>query len=144
MAQVLTQEGALLKQRTIIGLAPVMGQPFLHLFSSAHNAAHTDTEATFAAIEAAVSGYSPKLMSTGQWVLAPIADGAQMTYPLLTWNFLAAVTIYGYWLSDNSNTYSWLAETFANPFVFGPGGGTFSLQFVTYDVSQPFTLGPCY
>lgn len=145
MAIVLTEEGGQVLWNTILGLTPAAGLPRVHLLGANHAIAHSDTETVLVASEASGAGYAPILVSpAASWVVATLADGAQATYPTLTWTFTSAITIYGYWLSDNTNTYSLFGETFTNPFIYTSSGGVFLLNLLSYLVSQPFTLGPCY
>lgn len=142
----LTNEGAVLLWQDILGLASI-GYPNVHLFGTAHVPAHTDTESTYAAIELPGGiGYAPiALTNPGvDWTLTPIGAGAQAAYLLLTWTLTGAASIYGYWLSDQTNTYSLWAEEFATPFIYGSGGGAFNLQLVPWMASAPDSGGiPC-
>jgi hypothetical protein len=144
VAQVLTQEGGLALWRQILQITPLLGTPKVHLIGASHTVVHADTETTLAALELAASGYAPVGLVSGNWTLAAIADGAQVNSTPINWTFTSAASVYGYWISDGSSTYSLFGETFANPFLYGPLGGTFTLQLSSYLVSQPFTLGPCF
>lgn len=145
MAVVVTQEGALRIWSQIFGISSI-GYPYLHLFSTQHTPAHGDTEATYAAIELVVSGYAPFALTQPpvNWSLAAIGAGAQATYTTVSWTFTAAATVWGYWLADQTNTYSLWAEVFPTSFVYGSQGGVFSLQLVPWLASYPDVGGiPC-
>jgi len=146
VAQVLTEEGGLALWRQILQISPGIGYPVVHLIGGNHVVIHADTEASLAAVELAVAGYAPiTLTSPGpNWTLSTLADGAQAVHTPLSWAFTGACLVYGYWLSDQTNTYSLLGETFSAPFTYGAAGGPFTLNLTSYIVSQPFTLGPCY
>lgn len=144
MSLVVTQEGAIALWKQLLGIAGI-GYPYVRLFSSAHAPAHNDVQATYQAIELAVSGYAPYLLTAPatDWTVQSNADGAQVSYIPITWGLGAPCSIYGYWLEDQTHTFSLFAEQFPNPFVYTTGGGSFTLLLNAYLVSQPFTIGPC-
>lgn len=135
---VLTQEGGLALWKQMLQIASI-GYPNVHLLGAAHTPVHTDTEAILGALELSVSGYAPIALvnPTVDWTLAPITAGAQATYATLTWTFGGSCTVYGYWLSDESDTYSLFAEEFAVTYPFGSSGGTFTFVLPPTLTSQP-------
>jgi hypothetical protein len=141
---VLTQEGGVLCWKYILGFTP-SAILHAHLFAAPHTPAHVDVYADYAAIECAASGYAPipLVNPSVDWTLAPTAYGAQAAYITISWTFTSATTIYGYWLSDSSDTYSVLGELFASPFPYGGGGGTFTLQIPPSLISCPFPEPLC-
>ena len=139
MSLVLTQEGASTLWKWVLGITP-LNTPNCHLFGEAFTPQHIDTEATFAAYELPrAAGYAPIALATPaeDWTISPISQGAQAVYYPLLWMLTAQVTIYGYWLSDFSNTYSLWAEEFEDPFPLPFGGGYFSLILPPQMVSLP-------
>lgn len=138
MSLVVTQEGAIRLWQQLLKIVDI-GYPIVHLFGAAHTPAHTDTEATYAALELSVAGYAAiQLTQPGaNWTIAAIGAGAQASYLVLNWTFTAGCSVYGYWLSDSTNTYSLWGEAFASPFVYGSSGGPLSLQLQPYLASNP-------
>lgn len=136
---VVTQEGATLLWQWMLGiLTPT--NPIVHLFGSAHTPAHTDTESTYAAIELpSANGYAPIVLTSPgtNWTITPDPVGAKATHTAISWTFTAALTVYGYWLSDNSGTISLWAEAFNPAYVFLAGGGVFPLTLPPLLFSQP-------
>jgi hypothetical protein len=140
-----TQEGAIRIWQQILGISTI-GYPYVHLFGSQHTPAHTDTEATYAAIELAAAGYAPILLGqpSANWTISAIGAGAQAVYLTVSWTFTAAATVWGYWLSDQTQTYSLWAEIFLSSFVYGSSGGPFTLQLQPWLASAPTVGGiPC-
>lgn len=131
---VATQEGTSLLWQWILGILPT-SIPIVHLIGSAFTPLHTSKMADYDAVELAVAGYAPIILTApaANWTLAPIGAGTQATHVQIDWTFTGACGVYGYWLSDNSDAYALWGETFASPYLFPAGGGFFPL-------SLPFTL----
>jgi len=144
MAIVVTNEGASTLIQWALQLATPT-TPIVHLLGSPHALAHDDTQGTLAAAELVVSGYSPLPLSDPalNWTLAVYPDGYQATYTALNWQFFAACTVYGYWLSSGDLRWSLWGETLAEPVVIPGGGGPWTLIPYFYLASQPFTQGEC-
>jgi hypothetical protein len=137
MSLVATQEGCSALWQQILGIRAI-GAPWVRLFGQAWTPSHTDTIATYAAVELAVGGYSPVSLKGGiNWQVSALPNGAQAFWPLVQWSFIAGCTVYGYWLNDASNMYSLVAEAFAAPFSFGAAGGPFQLQLPLTLTSLP-------
>ncbi|HKV98064.1 MAG TPA: hypothetical protein VJR90_11340 [Gammaproteobacteria bacterium] len=136
---VVTLEGAVALWRQILKIIDI-GYPICHLFAMPHTAAHTDTEATYAAIEVPAGvTYAPIQLTQppANWTFSSIGSGYQAQYLNLQWVFTGAVTVYGYWISDGTNTFSLWAETFAGQFTYGAGGGVFNLLLTPWLASWP-------
>lgn len=145
MSLVLTQEGAFEIWSQILGISSI-GYPWVHLYSALHAPAHTDTYATYGAIELAVGGYAPIQLASPAttWTIAPIGAGAQAVHLTISWLVTGACSIDGYWLADASNTYSLWAELFGVVYTYPAGGGTFQLTLPPWLASSPTVSGiPC-
>lgn len=146
MAMVLTEEGAGVLWNQILQISSI-GNPIVHLYGSAYSPVHTDTYATYAALELdTVHGYSPIAYTLPAAVqsVTPIGAGAQATLVTVSWNFSFAYTIYGYWISDQTNTYSIVAEEFGEVYTWSPGAWMFYFSFPPWLASQPSIGGiPC-
>lgn len=136
---VVTIEGASVLWQQILKIVDI-GYPFVHLIGAAHTPQHSDTEGTFHGVEVPLgNGYAPiQLTQPGaNWSFTSVLSGVQAQYLTLTWGFTAAVTIFGYWLSDGTQTYSLWGEAFAGQFTYGPGGGQFNLTMQPWLASWP-------
>ena len=136
---VLTQEGGNRLWKWILGIvAPV--NPFVHLLGSYYNPLHTSTLSNFTANELPLaSGYAPiQLVNpSSDWTLTGITAGEQATYNLLTWTFTGAKSVYGYYVSDDTDTVSIWGEVFGVYYTFPAGGGVFTLSLPPYLISCP-------
>jgi len=116
-------------------------RPYVHLIGSAYTVLHTSTLSLLAAHELPLSsGYAPIQLgaSLGQWSFAPITAGGQATYTgALSWTFSAALSVFGYYLSDDADGLSLWGESFNPYYVFPAGGGTFALTLPPYLISCP-------
>jgi hypothetical protein len=141
---VLTQEGGIYLWKVILGAA-TPGPYVVHLFASDYQPQHTDTLATYAAIELVVSGYAPiQLVNPSTlWAITAVPYGAQAAYQQISWAFAGACTVYGYYVVESTNTWSVWAELFATPFVYGSSGGPFGLQLIPSQISCPFPEPLC-
>lgn len=138
MALVLTQEGG---QRLLQWLlsAAKPNVPTVHLFGTNYAPHEAATLSQFAANEVAgVAGYAPILLSPGAgvWTITEIAAGGNALSIVLSWTFTAAVTVYGYYVSDDTFGVSLWGEQFAASFPY-PTGGVFALQLAAFLVNVP-------
>lgn len=149
MALVATLEGELALWGQILSINSI-GYPVLHLFNQPHTPLHTDTAATYAAIEGGPPGYGPVALTQPaanwtfqDWPVPPPFTAVLATYQPITWQFTGAGTIYGYFVTaEGSNVALW-GEALG-PFIFTALGGTFTLQLMPWLASQPSAQGvPC-
>lgn len=138
MNLVQTQEGAVYIWDMLLGIHPAPGLR-VHLLGAQYTPLHTSTEATFAANELAVAGYSPLALGPGGtgWTVIAIAEGGQATNQQAMWSFGGACTVYGGWTELLGTGYSWFGWLFDAPFVFGAGGGPFYLVLSPTLISVP-------
>jgi hypothetical protein len=125
---VATQQGCAALWQQLWGIESI-GLPNVHLVGQPHQAAATDTYASYAAVELIAGGYAPKSLVNPavDWSIAPVPNGAQASYITLSWSLTTACTVYGYWIADQANQRALWGETFAAPFVL-PSNFLFSLQ----------------
>lgn len=136
---VLTQEGATIFLKYLLKIT-VPPNPYLHLIGSPHTVVHTDTLTSLLAVELPLaSGYAPvQLTSPGTfWALSNLTAGANALGSTVPWTFTGALSVYGYWLSDDTNMISWGGETFTPSYTFPAGGGPFSMVPNLYQISCP-------
>ncbi len=129
MALVLTQEGAprllawmLGAQRTIL--------PYVHLLGQPYQPHETSTISILASNEVGGGvGYAPQQLvnPTGNWTLASITAGASGQYLTLSWTFTAAVSVYGYYVSDDTIPLSLWAELLGSVYVWSSAAPVFAL-----------------
>lgn len=72
----------------------------LRLYSNNITPAETDTAATYT--EVTGSGYAAKTLTGATWVVTSGAP-SDATYPLQTWTFTGAATVYGYFLTETTS-----------------------------------------
>ena len=136
---ILTQEGANALLRYILKLT-TPPNPYLHLIGSPIALSHTTTLANLLAVELPLAnGYAPiQLTPPGSiWTLNSITAGAQAQAAAQNWTFTGALNVLGYWLSDDTNNWSWWAELLVPSFTFPAGGGPFGLVAYAYEISCP-------
>ncbi len=136
---ILTQEGAQAFWKYILKIT-TPPNPYVHLLGTSYANGHGSTLANFLANELPMSsGYAPiQLVNPGSdWTLANVAAGATATYNTLTWTFTGALTVYGYWVSDDTNSWSWWGESLVPAFTFLAAGGVFTLSLPPYLISCP-------
>jgi hypothetical protein len=138
MAIVLTQEGGKLLWQYMLGIKPWTFMT-LHLIGDSFTVAHTSTQALLAPHELVTVGYGAAqiIPGTANWTFTPITQGQQATYIPLSWTFAGACVVYGYWLSDSTQTISIFGENFAAPFVYNANGGQFVLNLPPTLISVP-------
>jgi len=139
MGFVLSQEGGVLLWQYILGILSAVN-PFVHLLGSTFTPAHTSVLSNFAGHELPLaSGYAPiQLTNPGaNWTLTPIAAGALATHTILPWTFTGALSVYGYYLSDDTHSISWGGELLADVYTFPSSGGLFTLSLPPYLISCP-------
>lgn len=136
---IVTQEGATALLKYILKTA-TPPNPYLHLIGSSISLSHATTLANLLAVELPLSaGYAPiQLSSPGSiWSFANVASGAQATCAAQNWTFTGALNVLGYWLSDDTNSWSWWAELLVPSYTFPAAGGPFSLAPQSYLISCP-------
>lgn len=139
MSLVVTQEGATRLLQWMLGISPTAKQT-CHLLGQPYTPLHTSLLSNFAANEVTgVAGYSPSpiISPNPYWTLSGLPTGAEATYIILSWTFLAAVTIYGYYLSDDTLGVSLWGELLGASYPYDSSGGVFSLQLPVTLTSQP-------
>ncbi len=75
--------------------------------------------------EAVGNGYSDKQLLIANWIYDLDENDARASYPEQEFIFTGAVSIYGYYITDDPATKVLWAERFSDaPWVFPSGGGT--------------------
>lgn len=136
---VMSQEGGLGLWKYMLKLL-TPNNPTVHLLGTFYNPTHTSTLSNYAANELPeTGGYSPQTLSNpgANWSFSDLAAGVQAQYITLSWMFTAALTVYGYYLSDDINLWSWGGELFSVGYVFPSGGGLFTFNLPLYLISCP-------
>lgn len=139
MALVMTEEGALRLLQWMLGAARKV-LPYVHLLGQPYTPHETSTISTLAANEVGPAvGYSAQQIvnPTGNWTLSQITAGAAGQFLTLTWTFTAAVTVYGYYLSDDSLPVSLWAELLGSAYVWSAAAPVFGLQLALQLINLP-------
>lgn len=116
--------------------------PVLHLLGQPFSPAHHNVLSDFAANEVGPGlGYAPLALSSprANWALSGLVTGYQATYLTVNWTFTGALTVYGYYVSDDSFAVSLWGEQLGQSYPYGSGGGVFALQLPVQLTSQPAT-----
>jgi len=135
---IVTQEGAeLLFQYGLQYNSKI--QAIAHLIGSPYTVAHASTQATLAAKELVVAGYSPLTLVSpaSPWSLIALANGYELVNQPPPWTFNGACTVYGWWLASGAGTYSLFGALWDTPYVFGAAGGQFYAVFSPTLTSLP-------
>lgn len=138
MDLVLTQEGALILWQYMLGIL-TPAAPVLHLLGSAFTPSHTSTYANFAANELSVQGYSPVSLKApaNPWSFLQISQGQEAVNQPGPFTFGGPCTVYGWWLSDATNTHALFGAAWSPPYPFGPLGGQFFVAMQPSLISVP-------
>lgn len=74
------------------------------------------------------SGYSPITLTGASWSIATSTGVTTAVYAQQTFTFSGAVTIYGYFISNNAgNKMLWIESFTGGPFTLPSGGGTIQI-----------------
>lgn len=139
MALVLTQEGAPRLLAWMLGAAKTV-LPYLHLLGQPYAPHETSTISQLAANEVGGGlGYAPlQLLSPAAWwTFAQITAGGSAQYITVSWTFTGALTVYGYYVSDDSLPVSLWAELLGQSYPYGSPGGVFALQLNAQLINLP-------
>ncbi len=98
-----------------------------HLYTNNKTPAPTDTLANYT--ESVASNYTGFRMFGSQWTVSSgVSAGATATYAQQAFNFSAADTIYGYFVTSQQKQVLLWAEIFTGgPFILPSSGGTIAL-----------------
>ncbi len=124
-----TGEAALLN--LILGKATA-GNLVLHLYTNDVTPGETNTVASFT--ESTAAGYASKTLTASSWTVATADGVTTATYAAQLFQYTAAETVYGYYVTDAAGTTLLWAERFTETFTAGSSGGglyltpTFSLD----------------
>lgn len=130
MALVMSQEGGFRLLSWMLSIAnPIV--PTLHLLGQPYTPHFTSTLSLYAANELASGiGYTPTPLGSprASWTLSGVVDGVQAQYLTVSWTLTAAATIYGYYVSDDTDALSLWGELWPSAYVYGAGGGVFTMN----------------
>lgn len=139
MSLVLTQEGGPRLLGWMLGAAKTV-LPFVHLLGQPYAPHETSTISQLAANEVGAGvGYAAQQLvnPTGNWTLSQITAGASGQYRVLTWTFTAAVSVYGYYVSDDSIPVSLWAELLGSVYTWSAAAPVFGLQLNLQLINLP-------
>lgn len=101
----------------------------LHLFTSNITPAETDVLSTYSTNEVTDASYAAKTLTGTNFTVATVSGTTTATYPRQTFTFAAAATVYGFYITNNSDTaLLWVARFDAAPFNIPSGGGTIGID----------------
>ena len=74
--------------------------------------------------EATESGYAPIALPNAGWTVSTASDITTGVHSQVTFSFTENATLYGYYITDSTDTnLLWLESFDTGPFVLGSGGG---------------------
>jgi hypothetical protein len=133
----MSQEGANRLLTWLLGVAaPIL--PTVHLLGQPYTPLTTSLLTNYAANQVGPGiGYAPVQLTSprASWTVSGLQEGAQALYLPVNWTFTAAVTVYGYYISDDNFGVSLWGEALSPAFVYGAGGGVFALEPYLYLVN---------
>jgi hypothetical protein len=97
----------------------------LHLYTNNYTPQLSDTLSSYT--ECTTTGYSAITLTATNWSASTVSGVTTATYtssPMPTFTLSAAVTVYGYYVTDSGGTNLILAELFAVPYAFSSSGGS--------------------
>jgi len=96
----------------------------LHLYVNDYIPDEGSTLANFT--ECAAAGYAPITLTGANWTITTDTNGVTTaSYPEVTFTITSGTTIYGYYVTDNTDTQVVWAERFSDaPHQLPSGGGT--------------------
>lgn len=68
--------------------------------------------------------YTPLAVANTDWTVATSSGTTSATRAMYAWAISGSCTVYGYFVTNSSNTTLYWAENFASPITFPTGGGT--------------------
>lgn len=146
MALVVTQEGAQRLLQWLLGVQPEV-VPTLHLLGMPYTPVPSSTLTVFAANEVGPGlGYSPVSLGPAKavWTISGLPLGGSALSQVESWTFTGNVTVYGYYVSDDTQGVSLWAEALATSYPY-PSGGVFALQLplnLTTQTTSPYAMLP--
>lgn len=146
MALVVTQEGANRLLQWLLGINPEV-VPTLHLLGMPYTPQPTSTLSLLAANEVGPGlGYTAISLGPAKavWTLSGLPTGAMALSVVESWTFSGNVTVYGYYVSDDTLGVSLWAEALAASYPY-PSGGVFALQLpldLTSATPSPYAMLP--
>jgi hypothetical protein len=139
MSLVLTEEGGPRLLAWMLGASPTV-LITVHLLGQPYTPHETSTISALAANEVGGGvGYAPQQLTSPRagWTFAQITAGGSGQFLTLNWTFTAAVTVYGYYSSDDSLPLSLWAELLGNAYVWAAAAPVFALQLNLQLVNLP-------
>lgn len=75
------------------------------------------------------SGYAAISLTGASWAVATVSTITTATYPLQTFTFTSAVSVYGYYITNTAGTKLMWVERFSGaPYTLPSGGGQIQVQ----------------
>lgn len=103
----------------------------LRLYSNNYTPTLTDVVGDYTEVTAA--GYSAITLSSGSWSVSVVSGQVVASYTGQIFTMTAAVTVYGYYVTDSSATeVLWAELASGGPFTYGSGGGSIYVQLNLY------------
>jgi hypothetical protein len=108
---------------------------YLNLFTNNHTPGQADSTGSYT--RPTDVSYAPIALPGGGWTIAVAGSIVKATNPGGTFTFAAGATVYGYFLSDVTNTVFGGAELFTGGAIVVPSGGGTLAVTVEIDATTP-------
>lgn len=133
---VLNESMVLKRAQYTLGLAPGDPSLTLRLFTNTIAPLCTDVPADYT--ECALAGYVPIALVPGSWVITTSSCVVDASYPTQTWSLTAGgATIYGHYVTDETDSSLAWVELWDTPFAVPEGGGTITITLQWLDEQCP-------
>jgi len=123
MALVCPYVGEVILLKYIVGKENA-GSPVLHLYSN--ELTPSDSTLIGNLTEVTVDNYAPITLTSANWTITSTGVSTAV-YSEETFVFITNVSVWGYYVTDDSNQLLWLEKFGSSAFVIPDGGGTISI-----------------
>lgn len=114
----------LILQYIVNMLAP--SNPVLHLYKNNYTPVESSTVINF--VENNETGYVPVTLVASSWTTTSLSGVSTAVYSAQTFVFGTAATIYGYYVTNISNSLLWAEQFSSSSFVLPSGGGSVAIS----------------
>lgn len=124
MALIATDEAEILLLQWIVNMVD-NGDQVIHLFTNDVTPVDATTQASLT--EATEAGYVTITLTGSSWTTTQSAGLTTAAYPEVEFNFTTAANVYGYYVTDTSDSIMWIERFSGAPFQLPDNGGTIAI-----------------
>ena len=131
MGLVIPNEGEAEMIRRLLNASPP-DDLILRLYENNISPTESDIVSTYT--ECSAGGYSPASLSGASWSVNTDGNGiTSATYPQQDFNLTSSITIYGYFITNNSGTTLMWAKDFSSPQIIETSGTVSVTPYIELD-----------